>query len=255
MIIVIPMNMELTAIGTAKIYQDHVWSKHGLPQKVISDEGPQFTAQFMKDLHKLTGVVGNLSTAYHPQTNGQTECMNQEVEQYLRLFINHRQSDWSKWLSCTEFSYNDKVQSSTGFSPFFVNYGRHPYKGTNPRRQVKSQSAMEFANQMKKLHEETKVALTLAQETMKRNYDRKKGESHNYQIRDKVWLEGTNINTDRPIKKLDDKRHGPFKIIGKEGKSVYRLELPKTWKKDLSGFQWKVPFTIYTRTIFFTTTP
>jgi hypothetical protein len=90
-------------------------------------------AQFMRDLHKLTGVVGNLSTAYHPQTDGQTECMNQEVEQYLRLFVNHRQTDWSEWLSCAEFSYNDKVQSSTGFSPFFVNYGRHLYKGTNPR--------------------------------------------------------------------------------------------------------------------------
>jgi transposase InsO family protein len=156
MIIVIPMNMELTALGTAKIYWDHVWSKHGLPQKVISDRGPQFTAQFMKDLHKLTGVVGNLSTAYHPQTDGQTECMNQEVEQYLRLFVNHRQLDWSEWLSCAEFSYNDKVQLSTGFSPFFVNYGRHPYKGTNPRRQVKSQSAMEFADQMKKVHEKQK---------------------------------------------------------------------------------------------------
>ena len=75
--------MELSALGTAQIYQDHIWSKHGLPQKVISDRGPQFTAQFMKDLHKLTGVIGNLSTAYHPQTDGQTECMNQEVELYL----------------------------------------------------------------------------------------------------------------------------------------------------------------------------
>jgi hypothetical protein len=86
----------------------------------------------MKDLQKLTGVVGNLSTVYHPQTDGQMEWMNQEVEQYLRLFVNHQQSDWHKWLSCAEFSYNNKVQSSTGFSPFFVNYGQHPYKGTNP---------------------------------------------------------------------------------------------------------------------------
>jgi transposase InsO family protein len=245
MIIVIPTNMELTALGTAKIYWDHVWSKHGLPRKVISDQGPQFMAQFMKDLHKLTGVVGNLSTAYHPQTDGQTERINQEVEQYLRLFVNHRQSDWSEWLSCAEFSYNNKVQSSTGFSPFFVNYGRHPYKGTNPRWQVKSQSAMEFADQMKKVHEETKAALTLAQETMKRNYDKKKGESRNYQIGDKVWLEGTNINTNQPIKKLDNKRHGPFKIIGKEGESTYWLKLLKTWRKIHPVFNEKFlsPFT------------
>ena len=145
MIIVIPTNMELDALGTACIYQDHVWSKHGLPRKVISDRGPQFAEQFMKDLHRLTGVTTNLSTAYHPQTDGQTEQINQEVEQYLRLFVNHRQTDWVEWLSLAEFSYNDKVQSSTGHSPFFINYGKHPYKGTNPRQMVKSQSATEFA--------------------------------------------------------------------------------------------------------------
>ena len=73
MIIVIPTNMELTAMGMAWIYQDRVWSKHGLPQKIISDRGPQFAAQFMRDLNKLVGITSNLSTAYHPQTDGQTE--------------------------------------------------------------------------------------------------------------------------------------------------------------------------------------
>jgi hypothetical protein len=86
----------------------------------------------MGDLNKLVGITGNLSTAYHPQTDRQTERMNQEIEQYLRVFVNYRQSDWAEWLACAEFSYNDKIQSSTGFSPFYVNYGRHPYKGTNP---------------------------------------------------------------------------------------------------------------------------
>jgi hypothetical protein len=104
---------------------------------------------------------------------------------------------------------------------------------------------MEFANQMIKVHEETKAALTLAQEAMKRNYDKRKGESRNYQIGNKVWLEGMNINTDQPIKKLDNKQHGPFKIIGKEGKSAYQLELPKTWKKIYPVFNKKSlsPFT------------
>jgi hypothetical protein len=74
--------------------------------------------------------------------------MNQEIEQYLRLFINHRQNDWKEWLPCTEFSYNDKIQTATGFSPFFVNYGRHPYKGTNTRKEVKNQSAIEFSQEI-----------------------------------------------------------------------------------------------------------
>jgi len=123
MILLVAVRDTLTSFQTAEIYRDHVWSKHGLPKKVISDRGPQFAAQFMKDLHKLIKVEMNLSTAFHPQTDGQTERINQEVEQYLRLFINHRQTDWNNWLSCAEFSYNDKVHSSTGFSPFFVNYG------------------------------------------------------------------------------------------------------------------------------------
>jgi transposase InsO family protein len=154
MIIVIPTNMELTAMGMARMYRDHVWSKHGLPRKIISDRGPQFAAQFMKDLNKLLGITTNLSTAYHPQTDGQTERINQEIEQYLRVFVNYRQTDWFEWLSCAEFSYNDKIQSSTGFSPFYVNSGRHPYKGTNPRWEAKSQSATEFVEGLKKIREE-----------------------------------------------------------------------------------------------------
>ena len=88
--------MELTAMGMAQIYRDQVWSKHGLPRKIISDRGPQFSAQFMKDLNKLVGITGNLSSTYHPQTDGQTERMNQEIEQYLRVFINYRQSNWAE---------------------------------------------------------------------------------------------------------------------------------------------------------------
>jgi len=160
MILLVAVRDTLTSFQTAEIYRDHVWSKHGLPKKVISDRGPQFAAQFMKDLHKLIKVEINLSTAFHPQTDGQTERINQEVEQYLRLFINHRQTDWNNWLSCAEFSYNNKVHLSTGFSPFFVNYGRHPEKGTNFPK-VKSQSATEFTQTMESIWEETAGPATL----------------------------------------------------------------------------------------------
>ena len=95
--------MELSAFGAARIYRDHVWTKFGLPRKTISDRGPQFVAQFMRDLYSMTGVESNLSTAYHPQTDGQTERINQEVEQYLRIFVNERQT-WSDWLPSASFS-------------------------------------------------------------------------------------------------------------------------------------------------------
>ena len=90
-IMAIPASGELLALGTARLYRDRVWSQFGIPRKIISDRGPQFTAQFMKDLHQLVGTEANISTAFHPQTDGQTERINQEIEQYLRLF--------TKWMT------------------------------------------------------------------------------------------------------------------------------------------------------------
>jgi len=108
-----------------------------------------------------------LSTAFHPQTDRQTEHINQEVEQYLQLFINHQQTNWNNWLSCAQFSYNDKVHSSTGFSPFFVNYGQHPEKGTNFPKEVKSQLATKFAQTIESIWEETTTALQITTKQMK----------------------------------------------------------------------------------------
>ena len=88
-----------------------------MPHKIIHDWGPQFDSRFMRDLYRLLSIEGNPSTAYHPQTDGQTERINQEIEQYLRIFINHHQNDWAEWLPLAEFSYNNKVQTSTNQSP------------------------------------------------------------------------------------------------------------------------------------------
>jgi len=120
---VVPTNVELSLMGTAKLYKDNVFKHHGLPRKFISDRGKPFVSRFMRDLCTLLGIERNPSTAYHPITDGQTERINQEIEQYLRIFINERQNDWADWLSIAQFAYNDKVHSSTGYSPFFLNYG------------------------------------------------------------------------------------------------------------------------------------
>ena len=113
-----PTNAKLSSEGMAQIFRDRVWQDFGLPEQVISNRGPQFASSFMRDLNQLLGIQSNLSTAYQPQTDGQMERVNQEVEQYLRLFVNYHQSNWSEWLLLAEFSYNDELQSSTGYSPF-----------------------------------------------------------------------------------------------------------------------------------------
>ena len=86
-------------------------------------------------------IEDNSSIAYHPQIDGQSEHINQEIKQYLRVYINFRQNNWSEWLSIAEFSYNDKVQTSTGYSSFFINYGCHPFKESNFYTKVQSESA------------------------------------------------------------------------------------------------------------------
>ncbi len=125
-IIPIACNIELSTEGWARILQDHIYTKHGMPQVVISDRGPQFVSKFMKELYRMLDITPNASTAYHPQTDGQTEQVNQEIEKYLRIFVNYQQTDWSDWLPLVEFTHNNRVHSATGKSLFMILYGRNP---------------------------------------------------------------------------------------------------------------------------------
>jgi len=113
----IPTIEKTTAGGLARLFRDNVWKLHGLPESIISDRGPQFAAGVMKELNAMLGIDSKLSTAFHPQTDGQTERMNQELEQYLRMFIDHQQEQWLEWLGTAEFAYNNKVHTGTKVSP------------------------------------------------------------------------------------------------------------------------------------------
>ena len=110
--------------------------------------------------------------AYHPQTDGQTERTNQELKQYLRMYVNHRQNNWSEWLATAEFAFNNKVHIVTKTSLFQVNYGREPRMGFDIRKKGKNEKAEEFVKEMKKRYEKDRVALIKSQEEMKRQADR-----------------------------------------------------------------------------------
>ncbi len=190
-----------------------------------------FVSKFMKDLYDLLQIKANASTAYYPQTDGQTERVNQEVEKYLRIFVNHLQDDWVEWLSLAAFAHNNRVHSATGKSPFEVNYGYNAeiLPGTKPKAPFRTPASTTFVSEMQKIHEEAKQALEKAAAQMKAQYDKKKRPAIEYQVGDKVWLDTTNLNLPRPKKKLNDKRTGPFLIILKKGASAYTLKLPSTW--------------------------
>ena len=113
----------------------------------------------MKELNNLLGIQTKLLTAYHPQIDGQTERMNQELEQYLRVFINHRQEQWPDWLGTAEFAYNNKVHSSTKTSPFRANYRQDPRMGFEMRRKGKYEGAEKFITKIKEIQEKAKAVL------------------------------------------------------------------------------------------------
>jgi len=177
-----------SAEGLAKLFQDHIWKLHGLPESIISDRGVQFTAGMMKELNNLLGIQIKLSTAYHPQTDGQKERVNQELEQYLRVFIDHRQEQWLDWLGMVEFAYNNKIHTTTKTSPFKVNYGQNPRMGFEGRRKGKYEVAGKFVEKMRKIQEEAKTALGKAQREMKKFTDRKRGKEEEYRVGDLVLL-------------------------------------------------------------------
>ena len=157
-----------TAEGLVRLFRDNVWKLHGLPESVISDRGPQFVAGLTKELNKMLGIETKLSTAYYPQTDEQIERTNQELEQYLRIYVNYRQKNWSEWLATAEFAFNNKVYTMTKSSLFQVNYGRELRIGFDIRKKGKNEKAEEFAREMKEKHKEARVALTKSQEEMKR---------------------------------------------------------------------------------------
>ena len=113
----------VTAAGAADLYLQNVWKLYGLPRKVVSNCGLQFVAAFMKELYRLLGIEAAMSTTYHPQTDKQTERVNQELEQYLRIFVGERQDDWYTLLPLAEFSYNNHIHLSTQQTPFLLDTG------------------------------------------------------------------------------------------------------------------------------------
>ena len=121
----------LSAMGTAQLYLRHIWKHHGLPKRVVSDRGPQFITEFTEELYRLLGVKLAATTMYHPQGDGQMERSNQELEQFLRFFINQRQDDWDNLLPFAEFQYNNHIHSATQNVPFFLDTGRIPHMGSH----------------------------------------------------------------------------------------------------------------------------
>jgi len=232
----IPTTEKTSVEGLTRLFRDNVWKLHGLPESIISDRGPQFAAGLMKELNEMLGIKSKLSMVFHPQTDGQTERVNQELEQYLRMFINHRQEQWPEWLGTVEFAYNNKAHSSTRMSPFKANYSQDPRMGFEGRKKGKYMGAEKFVKKMKEIQEEAKAALKKAQEDIRKYANRKRSDVDKYKVGDLVMLSTKDLKyqmVGRRTEKLTERFVGPYKIKKIVSSNAVELELPSTVKIHL----------------------
>jgi RNase H-like domain found in reverse transcriptase/Integrase zinc binding domain/Reverse transcriptase (RNA-dependent DNA polymerase) len=225
--IFIPCNKTIDALTATQLYMEHVFPYYGAPRKIISDCDPHFTAELAKELCHLLDIKQNISTAYHPQTDGQSEWLNQWLEQYVWIYTNYQQTDWTAWLPLVQYVHNSWTSSTMKKMPFDL------LMGYMPRLHVStSQSHIPEATNchdwLLMAHTMVLTAIRNAQQMLLKHALRKKGQRHfhPFVVGQKVWLEGTNLKTSHPTKKFAPKRYGPFPITDVISPVIYHLTLP-----------------------------
>ena len=230
----IPVRKDLTAGQLAEVILREVIRLHGIPLSIVSDRGSLFTSRMWANLMYALKIERRLSTAFHPQTDGQTERQNSTLEQYFRSYVNYTQDNWSVLLPLAEFAYNSSIHSSTGKVPFEVNYGYIPRSDMVTTEEVQKYTAAKgisaeaevLTDTLRNTRKECQQALTRARQYQKTYYD-KHHTPKEFAVGQKVWLNVKNITLERPARKLDWQRYGPFRVIKRLGKQAYELELPE----------------------------
>jgi hypothetical protein len=216
----------------ARIFFDNVVKLHGVPKSIISDRDPRFTSRFWQQLWKLLGTELRMSTSHHPQTDGQTERSNRTLEDILRHYVSRQQDDWDHHLTAAEIAVNSSVHASTGFTPYYLNYGDHPFFPSHIDVDgINNNTAYELMQQLQQNielarnnMEKAKVSQTRYANQHRRELAFKEGEM--------VWLSTQNLKLPEGIsKKLSSRFTGPFRIIEATSPVNYKLELPDEWVK------------------------
>ena len=225
---------EVTAPQLSQIFWATVVRQHGLPSSILSDRDPRFTGHFWRALWKCLGTQLTMSTAFHPQTDGQTERANRTLEEMLRPYVSFQQQDWDEHLVAAEIAVNGSKHASTGFSPFYLNYGREVLVpmdlAVEEARVVRQPDA---ATRIRQLHRDLEVAkqrLLQAQQRQAKNADEHRREVA-FKVGDQVLLSTAHLKMkgagDRTAK-FAYKYIGPFKVKRVANKNAYELELPAT---------------------------
>ena len=220
--IFLPCSTTIMGPEIAQLYMDHVYRWFGLPTKIISNRDPHFTSHFGKALSQKLGIQQNLSTVFHPQTDGISERKNQWIEQYLQLVTSASPEDWTHWLALVTAVHNNRRNTTTGLLPnqILLGYDLSLIPSGSPTSN----------NDLVKKHMETLLEKR-AQAIDAINQSAKKDQEGiaKYKLGDQVWLEATHLKLHYQKTKLAPKRYGPFVIMKEISPVAYQIKLPASW--------------------------
>lgn len=227
----VPTTTNVDAPTLAHLFFQHIVRLRGVPSYIISDRDPRFTSIFWRSLWQQLGTKLQMSTAFHPQTDGQTERQNRTLEEMLRAYVSYEQDDWDQHLAAAELAHNCAEQASTGYSPYYLNHGHHPQLPIDDAVKISNISnnptAAERIQQLHESLDRAKAALKEAQLRQSRNADRSRREVV-FAVGDQVLLSTEHLalkDKDR-TKKLTSKYIGPFPIVRVVSSVAYELTLP-----------------------------
>ena len=203
----------ITSADLARLFILHVFSKHSIPFHVTSDRSSEFVSNFFWSLGTALDMQLYFTLGYHPKGDGQTERTNQTLKQYLHVYCNYQQDNWSKLLLLAEFAYNNALSATTGISPFFANKGYHSNITVHPKHDIASFWACDFAVDLDELQSTLKAEISMAQQHYQESTDAWHSPAPDFKVGDKVFVKAQLFQTTWPSKKLFEKYLGLYEII------------------------------------------